>query len=113
MTAEFKDVESDMQYVVKFENDRKLWNLEVKSSPDALIPKDDKKTFFGSEVWKLTCRRAVEILERSLNTLKDYVIPKLEAGELLGVEELHFGKLIKYLEDPEILKNIKMHKYIH
>lgn len=35
MLAEFKDVESEMQYLVKFENDRKLWKLEVKSSPDA------------------------------------------------------------------------------
>lgn len=35
MIAEFKDVESEMQYLVKFENDRKLWKLEIKSSPDA------------------------------------------------------------------------------
>lgn len=113
MTAEFKDVESDMQYVVKFENDRKLWKLEIKSSPDAQIMKEDKKKFFGSEVWKLTCRRAVEILQRSLATLNDYITPLLEKGDLVKVDEIAYRKVVKFLEDPELMKNIKLHKYVH
>ena len=113
MVAEFKDVESDMQYVVKFENDRKLWKLEVKSSPDAQIMKEDKKKFFGSEVWKLTCRRTVEILERSLATLKDYITPMVENGELMKVDEIAYRKVVDFLEDSELMKNIKLHKYVH
>lgn len=113
VVAEFKDVESDMQYVVKFENDRKLWKLEVKSSPDAQIMKEDKKKFFGSEVWKLTCRRAVEILERSLATLNDYITPMVESGELMKVDEIAYRKVVDFLEDGELMKNIKLHKYIH
>lgn len=113
MVAEFKDVESDMQYVVKFENARKLWKLEIMDSPDAQIMKEDKKLFFGSEVWKLTCRRAVEIFDRCLTIMTDYITPMLEGGELVKVDEIAYRKIVKCLEDGELMKNVKTHKYIH
>ena len=75
--------------------------------------KDDKKKFFGSEVWKLTCRRTVEILERSLTILKDYITPMIEGGELMKVDEIAYRKVVDFLEDGELMKNIKTHKYIH
>lgn len=113
MKAKFRDVESDMIYIVKFMNDRKLWQIEIESSPDADIPKEDKQAFFKSECWKKTCRRAVEIFERDKKTMDQYVTPKLEDGMLLKVDELKYGKIDKYLSDPELMKNIKLHKYIH
>lgn len=75
--------------------------------------KEDKKKFFGSEVWKLTCRRTVEILERSLATLKDYITPMVESGELMKVDEIAYRKVVDFLEDGELMKNIKLHKYVH
>lgn len=75
--------------------------------------KEDKKKFFGSEVWKLTCRRTVEILQRSLDTLNDYITPMIEGGELMKVDEISYRKVVEFLEDGELMKNIKLHKYIH
>lgn len=110
--AYFNDVESEMQYKVSFENALKLWKLDVKDSPDAQIMAEDKKVFFGSEVWKLALRRVVEILERSKDTLENYVTPMLESGKLISVDEIKYSNVVSILNDAEVFKNLKLSKYV-
>jgi len=37
----------------------------------------------------------------------------VEGGELMKVDEIAYRKVVDFLEDSELMKNIKLHKYIH
>lgn len=111
MKAEFRDVDTDMKYIVSFQNDRKLWKLEIKDNPTVDIPKEDKQVFFKSECWKKTCTRVVEILERAKTTINDLLMAKVKSGELLNIDEDLLSKVLKYISDPTLMKNLRLHKY--
>lgn len=45
--------------------------------------------------------------------MKDYITPMVESGELMKVDEIAYRKVVDFLEDGALMKNIKLHKYIH
>ena len=67
--------------------------------------------FFKSECWKKTCTRVVEILERAKTTINDLLMAKVKSGELLNIDEDLLSKVLKYISDPTLMKNLRLHKY--
>lgn len=113
VAAKFKDVGSDTTYVVQFDNRQKKWDIRIPDSKsEEGVPEEDKKIFFKCPIWKNTCRRAVEILQRSKKVMDEVILDHIERGDLPKVNEIDFEKVSRLLGDPELLNNLKLHKYV-
>ena len=62
VSMSFKDLDTDFDYLAGFDNQLKLWKIELPDSSDDAIDQNDKKEFFKSEIFKKTCKRADVIL---------------------------------------------------
>jgi len=59
---EFLDVNSNMSWVAKFVNDKSLWELSIKDSPNAEVLDEDREEFFKCEEFKKYSLMAGDIL---------------------------------------------------
>ena len=53
VSMSFKDLDTDFDYLAGFDNQLKLWKIELPDSSDDAIDQNDKKEFFKSELENL------------------------------------------------------------
>lgn len=113
VSMSFKDLDTDFDYLVGFDNQRKLWKIEMPDSSDDAIDQNDKKEFFKSELFKKTCKRADEILTNAYASCKNMVMPEVEHGRFIDLDDIKLSAILYMLDDPQFRKNLKLGKYIH
>lgn len=107
-----KDIDTDTEYLAIFDNQKKLWKLEIPGSDDAAVSPEDKKAFFKDEQFKRTCKRANEILNNVLKSCESMIMPEVEKGNFIGVDEIKLEAILDMIKDPSFMNNLKMGKYI-
>lgn len=113
VSMSFKDLDTDFEYLCGFDNKLKMWKLELPDSPDDAISKEDKKAFFKSEIFKRTCKRADEILTNAYESCKNMIMPEVEHGRFIELDETKLEAIMDMLDDPIFRKNLKIGKYVH
>ena len=109
--AEFEDLDDSIHYTVFFNNQKKLYDLELTNSNSGEILPEQKKEFFKSEMFKKTATRANELLLRAKKLVENVVIKHVEDGELLAIDEIKLEAIIDMLNDQQLMKNFKYAKY--
>jgi uncharacterized protein (DUF1778 family) len=109
----FKDLDTDFDYIVGFDNKLKLWKIEMPGSSDDAISKEDKKEFFKSEMFKKTCKRADEILTNAYKSCENMIMPEVKTGRFINLDETKLEAIMDMLNDPVFRKNLKLGKYQH
>ena len=73
--------------------------MKLTNSKNGEILPEQKKELFKSETFKKTVARAYEILERAKKQIEDLLDDRIEAGEMLEVDEVRLAAIIDMLED--------------
>lgn len=107
-----KDLDTDTEYFVSFNNGKKLWDMEISGSKEAEVLPEDKDAFFKSDVFKKVLKQASTDLDRALKTYEDIIKEHLEAGDLLETDETKAEACEHMLKDGVLMKNLKSGKYI-
>lgn len=113
VSVSFKDLDTDFEWLCGFDNKLKLWKLELPGSPDDAVDPADKKAFFKSETFKKTCKRADEILSNALKSCESVVMPAVEQGMFINVDDIKLEAVLHMLSDSALRKNLKAGKYVH
>lgn len=113
VNIQFRDIDTDTEYLAVFDNQKKMWKLEIPGSGDDAVSPDDKKAFFKDEQFKRTCKRAEEILKNALKSCEGMIMPEVEKGKFIDVDEVKLEAILDMIKDPSFMKNLKMGKYIH
>lgn len=113
VNIQFRDIDTDTEYLAVFDNQKKMWKLEIPGSDDDAVSPDDKKAFFKDEQFKRTCKRAEEILKNALKSCEGMIMPEVEKGKFIDVDEVKLEAILDMIKDPSFMKNLKMGKYIH
>lgn len=108
-----RDIDTDTEYLARFDNKKKLWKLEIPGSDDDAVSPEDKKAFFKDENFKRTCKRADEILKNALTSCENMIMPEVEKGNFINVDEIKLEAILDMIKDQTFMKNLKLGKYIH
>lgn len=110
---EFKDLDSNTVYVLKFDNNRSQWLIEIKDSSDAEVSLEEKNELIKDEtVKKLIKKVAFNIFNISSKIYIDIVFPEIESGNFLSIDEAKAEALKFFLEDRELKENFEKLKFI-
>lgn len=102
-TLEFKDIDSDIVYVVKFDNIQKKWIIEIKDSANAEVSLEEKTEITKSDEFsKLIKKLTLFIFETASNSYIKFVVPMIEEGNFLKVDEAKSEAIKDFLEDREL-----------
>ena len=107
-----KDLDTDTEYFVSFNNGKKLWDMEISGSKEAEVLPEDKDAFFKSDVFKKVLKQASTDLDRALKTYEEVVKQHIEAGELMEVDETKLERVIFDCNDKLLMKNLKSGKHL-
>ena len=113
VNIQFVDLDTDTEYLAVFDNKRKLWKLEIPGSDDEAVSLEDKKAFFKDEQFKRTCKRAEEILTNALKSCESMIMPEVEKGNFINVDEIKLEAILDMIKDPSFMRPLKLGKYIH
>ena len=107
-----EDLDTEITWHASFLNDKGLWELEIFDSPRADVEPSQMADFFGSDEFKRIAKRAGWLLEEAKQTVKDVIMPKLEAGELLIVDEVKLAAIMHWLSDKQFMENLRSGKFM-
>lgn len=107
-----KDLDTDIEYFVSFNNGKKLWDMEISDSKEADVLPEDKDAFFKSDVFKKVLRQASTDLDRALKMYEEIIKEHIEEGDLLEVNETKVEACEHMLKDGILMRNLKTGKYI-
>lgn len=113
VSISFKDLDTDFEWLCGFDNKLKLWKLELPGSPDDAVDPADKKAFFKSETFKKTCKRADEILGNAYKSCMSTVMPAVEQGMFISIDDIKLEAVLHMLDDSSLRKSLKAGKYVH
>lgn len=107
-----EDLDTEITWHASFLNDKGLWELEIFDSPRADVEPSQMADFFGSDEFKRIAKRAGWLLEEAKQVVKDVIMPKLEAGELLSVDEVKLSAIMHWLSDKQFMENLRSGKFM-
>ena len=110
--AGVKDLDSDIEYFVSFNNGKKLWDIEIKNSKSAEVLPEDRDEFFKSEPFKQLLKQASTDIDAAAKLYEEVVKQHIEAGELMEVDETKAEAVEAMMKDGALVKNLKAGKYI-
>ena len=110
--AGVKDLDSDIEYFLSFNNGKKLWDLEIKDSKTAEVLPEDKDELFKSDLFKKLLKQASTVLDDATKLYEGIIKQHIEAGELMEVDEVKAEAIEHMLADGALVKNLKAGKYI-
>lgn len=113
VNIQFMDLDTDTEYLAVFDNQKKLWKLEIPGSDDEAVSPEDKKAFFSDEQFKKTCKRAVEIMANALEMAEEVIMPEVKKGRFIDVDEIKLEAIIDMLKDQSFMSPLKLGKYVH
>ena len=107
-----EDLDDEITWHASFLNDKGLWELEIFDSPHADVEPSQMADFFGSDEFKRIAKRAGWILEESRKAVVDVIMPKLEAGNLLSIDEVKLAAIMHWLSDKQFMENLRSGKFM-
>ena len=112
--AQFKlvNVDDDMAYSLRFDNNKALWQVEIANSPKAEMTIEERANFFKSEMFKQIAKKTYYRLLDAQKTFNKNVKPILENGELLLVDVVKLEAILSFLDTDYFLKNLLEGKYL-
>lgn len=88
---------------MKFDPTKKKWIIEIKDSIDAEVSLEEKNVIFKDETVKKVISSAAEVIfEKTAAVYIDVVMPEIESGSFLQVDEAKAEALKDFLEDREL-----------
>lgn len=112
--AEYKlvNVDDDMGYTIKFNNNETLWQVEITGSPKAEMTIEERANFFKSDMMKKIAKRTYQILLNAKDTYDKIVDYHMKNGELLLVDLTKFEAIYSFLDNDHFMQNILDCKYL-
>lgn len=105
------NVDDDVEYVMAFDNNRQLWDIDIAYSPKAEIDSLERSDFFKSDLIKKIVKIAYKKLVDAKNSYEKIVKPRLENGELLLVDAVKLDAILHFLKSDYFMKNLIDGKY--
>lgn len=100
---EFKDLDSETVYVLKFDNMQKKWSVEIKDSKDAEVSLDEKTYLFKDEIVLKTIKYVSEtVFDLAADKFIKFAMPMIEAGNFMLVDEAKAEAVRDSLEDRDL-----------
>lgn len=109
---EFKDLDTEFDYVVAFNNQLGRWEMSLPGSSEDAVDKADKTAFFKSKEFKKTCIRADEILTTAYKSCFNIIMPEVRKGRFINIDEIKLEAVMHMLDDPKFRKNLKHGKHV-
>lgn len=106
------DLDTEITWHASFLNDKGLWELEIFDSPRAEVEPEQMADFFGSAEFKRIAKRAGWLLEEASKAVNEVIMPRLEAGELLSVDEVKLSAIMHWLSDKQLMENLRSGKFM-
>jgi len=112
-----EDLDSSIQYFLSFVNGKKMWaldlaNVENPKSPDVEVDPKFKVEFFHDDFIKKVIARSYDVLLDSKKLVENELMPHVEAGELLDVDETKLEAILHFLGDQQLMNNLKKAIYL-
>lgn len=107
-----EDLDTEITWHASFLNDKGLWELEIFDSPHADVEPEQMADFFGSAEFKKIAKRAGWLLEEASKAVNEVIMPRLEAGELLGVDEVKLAAIMHWISDKQFMENLRSGKFM-
>ena len=107
-----EDLDTEITWHASFLNDKGLWELEIFDSPRADVEPSQMADFFGSDEFKRIAKRAGWLLEEAKQVVKDVIMPKLETGNFLSVDEVKLAAIMHWLSDKQFMENLRSGKFM-
>ena len=106
------NVDDDMPYSLWYDNNKALWNIEIANSPEAELTAEERKDFFGSEMFKKISKRTYYMLLDAVKSYNTNVKWHVDNGDLLLVDAVKLDAILHFLDTDYFMKNILNGKYI-
>lgn len=113
--ARFKvvNIDDDMEYEVKFDNNKSLWSVEIFESPEADMTIEERADFFKSEMFNKIAKTTWRRVKEAKQTFDEVVRQHLDEGELLLVDDIKLDAIMSFLRQEHFLDNILEGKYLN
>ena len=102
----FVNVNDNMAYVVRFDNNNALWDVEIADSPDAELSFEDRNDLFKSPVVKATAKKTYSRLLLAKKLFHQVVERHLDEGELLDVDDVKLSAILSFIDNERLMNNI-------
>lgn len=110
---EFNDIDSDTAYMLRFDNNKKKWVVEIKDSKDAEVSLEEKSEIFKNEdVTKIIVQTTDLIFNTAADKYIKFVMPMIEAGNFLNVDEAKAEALKDFLEDRDLKTSFEKKTFV-
>lgn len=106
------DLDTEITWHASFLNDKGLWELEIFDSPRADVEPEQMADFFGSAEFKKIAKRAGWLLEEASKAVNEVIMPKLETGNFLSVDEVKLSAIMHWLSDKQLMENLRSGKFM-
>lgn len=107
-----EDLDTEITWHASFLNDKGLWELEIFDSPHADVEPEQMADFFGSAEFKKIAKRAGWLLEEASKAVNEVIMPRLESGELLSVDEVKLAAIMHWISDKQFMENLRSGKFM-
>lgn len=111
-TFKLVNVEDDTPYVVKFDNNRALWDVEIVDSPGADMSFEEREDFFKSEMMTKVAKTTYAQLLEAKKLFDEVVRLHLDEGELLLVDDVKLDAVMSFLSQERFLENVLSCKHM-
>lgn len=109
----FTNVDDGMSYDAWFDNNKQLWNVEIANSPKAEMSAEERKNFFGSELFKKVAKKTFNRLNNAKETYSKQIQSHLENAELMLVDTVKLDAIISFLDSEHFMDNLLNCKYLN
>lgn len=111
VTLDFIDLDDEIPYRAEFNNEKMLWKLSIKDSPNAELEMQQIGDFFKSDLMKKSALRAADLVTRAVEMYKDMLSAHLEQGELLAVDEVKLAAILYNVNATLFMENLRTCKW--
>lgn len=109
---ELVDVDDDMKYALKFNNNEALWQLDIADSPKAELTIEQRGDFFKSDMFKKVAKKTYQRLLDAKEVYDRIVEYHMKHGEFLLVDLVKLEAILKFLDTEYFMQNVLNGKYL-
>ena len=103
---QLEDLADGLEWTLWFDNNKALWKLMLKDSPEAEVSPEQTSQFFKSMAFKKISKKAWHRLIDAKRVFKKIVKPLIEDGRLLLVDTVKLDAILEFLDEDYFLKNL-------
>lgn len=111
VTLDFIDLDDEIPYRAEFNNEKMLWKLSIKDSPNAGLEMQQIGDFFKSDLMKKSALRAADLVTRAIKMYDEFLEEKLIKGFLLAVDEIKLAAILHDARTDLFMDNLKTCKW--